>query len=75
MPWCRILKSQTSVFLPSSAAATSGLVSLAVPVPREKCLSALRNVPNSQMSTLVNLPAVTILQIFGINAKKSKKDM
>lgn len=73
MPWCRILKSQTSVFLPSSAAATSGLVSLAAPVPREKCLSALRNVHNSQMSTLVNLPAVTILQIIWYQCQKIKE--
>lgn len=70
MPWCKILKSQTTIILPSSTAATSGLVSLAAPVLREKCISALRNVHNSQKSTLVNLPAVTVLQIFGIDDKK-----
>lgn len=73
MPWCKILKSQTTIFLPSSTAATSGLVSLAAPVLREKCISALRNVHNSQKSTLVNLPAVTVLQILGIDAKKIKE--
>lgn len=69
MPWCKILKSQTTIILPSSTAATSGLVSLAAPVLREKCISALRNVYNSQKSTLVNLP---VLQILGIDAKKIK---
>lgn len=73
MPWCKILKSQTTIILPSSTAATSGLVSLAAPVLREKCISALRNVHNSQKSTLVNLPAVTVLQIFGIDDKKIKE--
>lgn len=53
--------------LPSSTAATNGPVllcwppCLAAPVLREKCISAVTNIHNVQISTLVNLPTATTL--------------
>lgn len=73
MPWCKILKSQTSDGLPSSPAATRGLVSVAALVLREKGISAVTNIQKIQISTLVNLPAATVLEVFHINIKKIKE--
>lgn len=73
MPWCKILKSQTSDGLPSSPAATHGLVSVAALVLREKGNSAVINIQKIQISTLVNLPAATVLEVSHINIKKIKE--
>lgn len=53
---------------------TSGLVRLAAPVLREKCISAVTNIPKVHISTSVNLPTVITLLIFDIkiNKKTSK---
>jgi len=64
----------TDNWLLSSTAATSGMASLAAPVLREQGISAVTNIHNMRISTLVNSPTATTLEIFGISNNSNNKD-